>query len=302
MTSPIRVRRFYTTKERLLLRPLLDRLKLPRNEWVSRRYEKRPAEGFDAFLADLGDVRDQSLLFTVAFNLPWAVDLMIRSTRRHMPEWRLVVIDNSNKPERRTEIAAICRAAGVPLLSLPKNPEWSPNRSHALALNWVWRNVIRPLRPRHFGFVDHDCFPVAPSRQLARIRERAFDGLKRVPPRVEGLWFLWAGYMFFNTARIGDRDLDFNHDQALHLDTAGRNWTRLYREIDPDGRDLLEWHMATLPALDHDGTVEVASIDATMVHIGGASYLTGGTVERHTADVRALVERSLEAPITLPAP
>ena len=293
MPGPSEARRIYGLGERLRLAPQIHRLKRLRNDVVSRLYTRRPAENLDEVLAALGDVRDRSLLFVVAFNLPWAIDLMIRATRRHMPEWRLVIVDNSNDPDAAEAIAATCRAAGVPRLRLPRNPEWSPNRSHALALNWTWANLIRPLRPKHFGFLDHDCFPIRASRQLARIAERPFDGLKIAPERVVGAWYLWAGYMFFNTARIGDRDLDFNHDQGLRLDTAGRNWTKLYRDFDGPELDLLAEAQATLPLPDGSGSVDVLCIDGTMIHVGGASYRGEGEVRAPREAVCAVVEDSL---------
>lgn len=293
MPKPTEAHRIYGLSERLTLAPQIHRLKRLRNDVVSRLYTRRPAENLDAVIAELGDVRAESLLFVVAFNLPWAIDLMIRSTRRHMPDWRLVVVDNSNRPEARAEIAAICATAGVPCLRLPRNPEWSPNRSHGLALNWTWRNLIRPLRPKHFGFLDHDCFPIRRSRQRERLETRPFDGLKIAPERVVGAWYLWAGYMFFNAGRIGDRELDFNHDQPLRLDTAGRNWTKLYREFDGPGLDLLaETHVA-LPVPDGNGEVDVLCIDGTMVHVGGASYRGEGEVRAPREAVCAVVEASL---------
>lgn len=293
MPKSTEAHRIYGFRERLLLAPQIHRLKRLRNALVSRLYSRRPAENLDAVRAELGDVRDQNLLFVVAFNLPWAIDLMIRSTRRHMPDWRLVIVDNSKDPDARAEIAEICRAAGVPCLALPRNPEWSPNRSHGLALNWTWTNLIRPLRPKHFGFLDHDCFPIRPSRQLARLADRPFDGLKIAPERVVGAWYLWAGYMFFDTARIGDRDLDFNHDQVLRLDTAGRNWTKLYRDFDGPDLDLLTPANATLAMPDGSGAVEVLCIDDTVVHVGGASYRGEGELRAPREAVRAVVEASL---------
>lgn len=293
MPKPPAAHRHYGLRERLTLTPQIHRLKRLRNELVSRLYTRRPADRLDAVRAELGDVGEDNLLFVVAFNLPWAIDLMIRATRRHMPDWRLVVVDNSSRPEARAEIAAICATAAVPCLGLPRNPEWSPNRSHGLALNWTWRNLIRPLRPKHFGFLDHDCYPIRPSRQLARLENRPFDGVRMASDRVAGAWTLWAGHMFFAMAAIGDRDLDFNHDQALSLDTGGRNWTRLYRDFDRPDLDLFAFDFVELPMPDGSGGVEVMSIDGTFVHVGGASYRGEGEVRSPREAVCAVVEASL---------
>ncbi len=296
MKKPIEARRHYTLVQRLRLMPLIDRLKKHRNSMVSRLYESRPAENFAEFEQALGDTAEASLVFTIAFNLPWAIELMARSVRVHMPEWRLVVVDNSSKPECRTEIAAICARHGVPYLSLPKNIEWSPNRSHGTALNWVWRNVIAPRRPRHFGFIDHDCFPFRRTDEFERISRQPVDGLRLAPRFVDNAWFLWAGCMFFNSRLIGDVDLDFNHLQALRLDTAGANWERLYRHLDPATLTFLPQQVVALPVPGRGGdTVEVVEIGGTLLHVIGASYRTGGDYAGRVAAVTAAVEASLPA-------
>ncbi len=293
MSLPIEARRHYTFQEHLKLQPLLNALKRRRNDFVSRRFSATPAEGFEAFMGELGDVSQHNLLFTVAFNLPWTIDTMIRTTRHHMPEWRLVVIDNSNKPEMRAEIRAICAGYGVPYLGLPTNPEWSPNRSHGISLDWIWRNIVKPKAPPFFGFIDHDCFPVEPPHELERISGQAVDGLKITPRRVEGAWYLWAGYMFFNSALIAGYELDFNHDQALRLDTAGRNWTTLYRHLDPARLSLLTSEaIEILPTVGKESW-KATRIGGKLIHVGGASYRRTGQANDYVATVRALIEKAL---------
>lgn len=293
MHLPHRARRLYTLKERLQLKPATDQLKLARNALISGWYTRQIPEGFGEELRGLGDLHDKPVLFTIAFNLPWAIDLLIRSTRVHMPEWNLVVLDNSNKPEMRVEIRAICERLGVPYVALPKNPERSPNRSHGIALNWAWRNIIRPKQPKYFGLLDHDCFPFAPTPACSRIARQAVDGLRIKPRFVEGAWYIWAGYCFFNTSMIGRRDLDFNHDQGMRLDTAGRNWSKLYRHLDVSGHDFIVSHKLMLPACEGTGEFGYTQIGDTLLHIGGGSYRTGEENERRNRTAREFIEASL---------
>ena len=35
----------------------------------------------------------------------------------------------------------------------------APNRSHALAMNWIFYNLVVEIKPYYFGYLDHDCFP-----------------------------------------------------------------------------------------------------------------------------------------------
>lgn len=293
MSRPVAAKRHYSLKEKLQLKPVTDRLKVGRNKLVSDWYVRQVPAGFEQTLRDLGDIADTPVMVTIAFNLPWAIDLLIRSTRRHMPEWRLIVVDNSNKPEMRDEIRAICEREGVSWIGLPKNPERAANRSHGLSLNWTFANILTPKKVRIFGFIDHDCFPFAPTPEFARIRERPVDGFRVRPRMVEGAWYVWAGYLFFNMDLAGWPKLDFNHDQALRLDTAGRNWTMLYRHLDPAKLDFLETGWVQVPDADGVRTWPISRIGDGIVHIGGSSYRSAEDMKTAVKAAREFVEAHL---------
>ena len=132
----------------------------------------------------------------------------------------------------RVENHDIAASWGAHYLRLPPNP-WTrrnDSRSHGIALNWVWRNVIKPGAPHAFGFIDDDMFPVAPVDPFAPLATHAFYGDTRTAgPR----WFLWAGYCFFRYDAVADKRLDFGLDWFVGLDTGGANWDVLYRDVDP---------------------------------------------------------------------
>ena len=35
-----------------------------------------------------------------------------------------------------------------------------PSYSHAAALNWTYKHVVKNRKPTYFGFIDHDLFSV----------------------------------------------------------------------------------------------------------------------------------------------
>lgn len=274
---------------------LVSIIKLPRNSLVSYLYNKRKSRHLGALREKISGVADQDLLCVVAFNLPWAVDLMIRSCRRHLPDWRLVIFDNSSKPALRTEIAEICHAFGVPYLSLPRNPEWSPNRSHALALNWIYANVIKTVRPIHFGFLDHDCFPFASVPLREWISRQAAYGFRRNSKFVPEAWNHWAGYMFFNTALIGNHNLDFNHDQIRVLDTGGRNWVKFYRYLDERNLAKADSTRREIVSVDGSHIYRPDCFDRGFLHVGGASHRYYGDGSKDFVPaLRAFIEASLD--------
>ncbi len=274
---------------------LLGLVKLPRNIVVSWVFERRRVNGQDELIGRLRGKRSQRLLCVIAYNLPWAVELMAQTCARHMPNWRLLVLDNSSKQDCRRLNAEICEKANVEYISLPRNPEWSPNRSHGLALNWAYQNVIRPVQPESFGFLDHDCFPIASPRVSSCIDCQPFYGIKCKHPRVKSpSWYLWAGYLFFNSALVGGRRLDFNHDQIRLLDTAGRNWAKLYRYIEADELFFAKLERIRIFSVDGGKVYEVDCIDDTFLHVGGASYgQNGEQAEKYVSAVKATVESSL---------
>jgi hypothetical protein len=109
-------------------------------------------------------------------------------------------------------------------------------------MNWSWRNLIKPIRPVQFGFLDHDLIPTKPCDPFADLGDKPFYGDKRWN---NGRWFLWAGYCFFRFDMVANRKLDFGLDWFVGLDTGGANWGRLYRNFDP--KLLRDRTIQTLP-------------------------------------------------------
>lgn len=225
--------------------------------------------------------------FAVAFNAPWALDLLTASFAKYVDTFRLVVIDNSKSPESRALNRRICEARSVPYLGLPPNPEWSPNRSHGISMNWIYHNIVRRLEPVEFGFIDHDCFPVRPFDLSAHLAGKAVYGLRkaRLAASWDVPWNLWAGFCFYRFAETLAQPLDFKHAVELKLDTGGSNWTRLYSRLSE-----AQVGSATLENFDlplEDDVFRCSLIADTFIHLGGASYrghFKGEELRRHISD------------------
>ncbi len=258
--------------------PLTHGARRLRNVAVDRIYQSRRAHGQDAFLADLARFQGQFVAFTVAFNLPEAIAFLSQALARAMPDLPLVVCDNSSDPLARTRIAAICAEAGHLYCPMPPAPKVSsrPNgsRSHGVALNWIWSNLIRPLRPSGFALIDHDLIPLAKQNLQACVADQPVYGMVRRGRKFGG-WYLWPGYSVFDFAAVESLPLDFGTDTPLTLDTGGQNWRVLYRGL-------------SLPALQRAHTFEVDVSDPETgetepylladgwLHVGGAGHRGGG--------------------------
>lgn len=261
--------------------PFVHGFKRARNVAIDRTFRRIPARGYDRFMADLAGLQPQTVGVVIAFNTPWVIDVTTRVTKKNLAG-TLIVCDNSRDPAARRQIERICRDRGVPYLGLPFNPEWHPCRSHGIAINWAYYNIIEQLQPKVFGILDHDLFPLNRVDLAALVADQPVYGA--LNPKPWG-WGLWAGYCVFDRAAIAKFAPDFNNDLPRQLDTGGRNWMQIYRHLDRARLRFARQTNATLRCAGHDGPVRMEMYDDCL-HVGGAGY--AGT--RGIVDKRAFVE------------
>jgi hypothetical protein len=213
------------------LRPVTHGLKTLRYDTTRNVYVRRRQRGGDMTLPQR--IRGRRVLVTVGYGDPEAIDMQAAAVARFVPGALYVVADNSPDDAAAREIAAIAGRHGAPYVRLPKPLLLEEgSRSHGLALDWVWRNVIRPGAPEAFGFLDDDLFPTAPDDPFATLRQQpVYGSLRRQGER----WFLWAGFCFFRFDAVKDLKLNFGQDWFKGLDTGGGNWTVLYARLDRTG-------------------------------------------------------------------
>ena len=218
----------YTPADWRRLRPVMHFIKTKRYRIVDRLHMRRPARAGDLpALQRL--IRGKKLLVTVAFSDPQAIDWQTRLMRRNLPHALYLIADNSPDEASATAISALAAQHRVPYLRLPANPWHKGSRSHGIALNWLWQNLIRPGEPDMFGFLDHDLFPTASDDPFAALASQDFYGVVRP---AGSFWFLWAGFCFYRFDGVRDKKLDFGQDWFNGLDTGGGNWRILYRHAD----------------------------------------------------------------------
>lgn len=205
----------------------------------------------------------------VAFENPWVSDWQIRMFKRNCPGMDLYLFDNSRNAERAMEIQQVCENHGVYYLRLPLSRTRHPNRSHGLALNWIYRNFILQKTPSRFGFLDHDLIPLAPFDLNAFMQTKPVYG--QLSGGGRSTWQLWAGYCFFETRFLTGKKVDFMYDFALGLDTGGRNYRSIYRHMVLDPSQYCSNHQVTLQ-LDEAPDCKVQVLDGVWLHIGGVSY------------------------------
>jgi len=221
----------YSLRQWRLLHPLSERYEHARYRLRSAALLRRKALAGDV-PAVLRAIAGRRVLVTVAFNEPEMIDWQLRLAKLFLSDTVHLIADNTGDAGRTAAVEEAARRGGALYLRLPEAP-WrglETGRNHGLAMDWLWRHVLRPACPAMFGFIDHDLYPLRPTDPFAPLKDYPVAG------RVKGLphrWYLWAGFCFFRFDAVCDVGLDFGLDWAAGLDTGGGNWWRLYRRLDP---------------------------------------------------------------------
>jgi hypothetical protein len=260
----------FTAGEWLRLQPLQQGLKQLRNDALLARYLGVRPPALDAFLAANQSLAGRPVALVIAFEQTWTLDWLLAAAARQLPGVTVLVADNSRQQPTRDEVAAVCARHGAPYFGLPPYRTRHANRSHGMAMSWVFHHLVRGLRPGLFAFLDHDLIPVAPVDFAERLGAQPVFGLPNEGRF--GCWSLWAGYCMYRLDAVAARPLNFLYDFSRGLDTGGRNWNPLYSTLDRGAlrfasRDLVELQPS---AAEPPRPVEL--IDGRWIHVGGVSY------------------------------
>ena len=183
-------------------------------------------------------------LVTVAFNNSDFVKYQIKALNKNfIYPFRYTVFDNSTREEIAKEIEEICHQENVGYIRLPKQDSFYSATSHAIALNYLWRNYYSKSDARYYGILDHDIFPLSNfdiSEHI--IGQPIFGFLKdnkiqqlQMGQAYKGAWFMWPGFSFFDMDYLRTNGyvakLDFGRDMLRDLDTGGKNYKILYKHL-----------------------------------------------------------------------
>lgn len=177
-------------------------------------------------------------LFTVAFNNSEFIEYQIKALRKNFVNpYRYTVFDNSNKENCAENINSVCKQYGCKYIRLPKqDSKIDVANSHGTALNWIWRKYMCHSSASYFGILDHDIFPIKPFDLREYLQgQKLFGYVRKSEKNVfikQGRWYLWPGLTFFDGSYIKGRELDFCPDWNHGLDTGGKNYFIIYKDID----------------------------------------------------------------------
>ena len=278
----------FSVKDWLKLRPLDVAFKQVRDDvWLNYYTSQKPAE-LNQFLADNNHLAGKNIAIVVAFEQPWAVNWLLQMAKKNLINTTVLVFDNSHKATTRAKLEAVCKKNGAPYLALPMNRTKHVNRSHGMAMSWIYNNVIRIIQPKLFAFIDHDLISVSEVDFEERLADQKFFG--RAGGKFSQYWSLWAGYCIFDFAYVKNKPLNFLYDFSRGLDTGGRNWDSIYSQFEKEQIRFAKNEQVNIK-LPESQLASVQMIDERWVHIGGISYNDGF---RAKSDFFGLLADSLE--------
>ena len=222
------------------------------------------------------------LVVTIAFNDAALVRAQIESfARESAEEFVFLLADNSPSSDVSRRMKEAVEGTGAVYVRLPYNfytnsrGKAKPGRgslSHSVALDWVWKYIVRKVNPPAVVVLDHDVFPLGPF-SISSILSRHLA----VGPIREGSsrWTTWPGLTFFRYRDLGRKDLTFT--PSGDLDSGAGLWGSLYQYLDKN-KDVRFMTQSFLNVVE--GSAEVKSqieiIDDSWLHlIDGSGWFDG---------------------------
>ncbi|MEK7703167.1 MAG: hypothetical protein AAB317_04315 [Nitrospirota bacterium] len=259
----------FSLGEWFLLRPLVGFLKQVRNDIKQHYFLKKHPSALAPFLSKMKRLKNKNIVLIVAFNSSWVIDKLLYMITHYITDVTFIICDNSNKKEARIEIEKICKEHHVAYFPLPKNPEKHPCRSHGIALNWIFFNIIKNIEPKIFAFIDHDLMPFRKIKLEEELANQPFYGHFC---RSDWGWNLWAGYSMFDYSLLKNLKVNFNNDRPNGLDTGGRNWKYLYKHYDKSKLHFAKVEKRTLLSHPNNpGEIQVSVLDDKWLHLSGVT-------------------------------
>ncbi len=175
-------------------------------------------------------------LITISFNAPKLILEQIKIFKKFLKgNYRFIVCDNSTLEDCSQMIKTHCIQNDITYIRvLDRSIPNGYSNSHAIALNWVWKNVVQK-RKNNFAFLDHDIFPVKEIDICSYVNQKPVFG--RYKKLDCGVWYMWAGFAFFNYEYVKNLPLNFHRYKAFGLfkvkyaDTGSANWNCLYKKL-----------------------------------------------------------------------
>lgn len=141
-------------------------------------------------------------------------------------DFDIIVIDNSNAPDKIEAIAYWCSLTGVRLIKVQAT-ETDGSQSNAFACNTAY--ALLKDQYSYFYFTDHDTFAIKKFSVVGTLEGKVIAGLEQTKSKS----YFQQTSLMFNNDLIDHSLIDFSINREYGLDTGGN----LYKVIEKYGRD-----------------------------------------------------------------
>lgn len=260
----------FKISEWVKLTPVIHAFKEVRNNFLLSKFVKKTSTQVTSFLEANKNIEGKNVAAIIAFEQQWALNFLLEQAKINLINTHIIVFDNSKNIQKRKSIKDVCEKNGVHYISLPPNRTKHVNRSHGLAMSWAYHNVIKQLKPNIFTFLDHDLIPLNKVNLEEKVECQPIYGL--LNEGNNGYWSLWAGFCTFKYSYLKESNLNFLYDFSRGLDTGGRNWDRIYKNLSFAEISFANRVYQKLAAPLNSEYREVEILDQSWVHMSGISY------------------------------
>lgn len=180
-------------------------------------------------------------------------------------DYSYTIMDNSTKEDISNKILDFCNLNKIPYAKLKKvKLKNKPSESHAIALNFVYKNYLKPRNANYIGFLDHDIFPTANYYVKDILDEQLLFGKLQDYAEIK---YLWPGFTFLNKKII--KKIDFMTYWKFNGDTGASNYKLIYKKILESNKELKFANFYKVNLLGGDDLQNdlYTIIDKTWIHL-----------------------------------
>ena len=246
-------------------------------------------------------------IIIISFNNESIINIQIDKLKKYFIDpFCLTIADNSTDRTIAMQIRAICLEKNIGYIKLPKQNYFKRSASHAIALNWVYKNFIKKRQPEYFGFLDHDVFPVTFISIRSILEKQHYFGLRNYGINSKNsnvwdvndptFWYLWAGFCFYNTDWLRHKKIDFMFFtvDSTFMDTGGANWKSLYSKDNTLYYYFPTWKRINIGPGESRQSDFIDFIDNRWVHtINGSDWFTSKKKDKQIEEILKTFELNI---------
>lgn len=190
-------------------------------------------KGIQSFESSLNfdSFKNSKIVFiTIAFNNDETLRLQIQMMNKYVKDsFHHVIIDNSSGSEKSNKIKELALSENRSWIRLVHNLNFGPSHSHALAIDWAIKHIIKSCKVQFFGLLDHDIYPFKECSFFPLLEKQKVYG--HIQER-GSIWYLWPGFAFFDSNVLPD-NISFKPGaiNGINVDTGGLLFESVFSKL-----------------------------------------------------------------------